>query len=214
MATKSFKSSGTQHNQRGVSQGVTILDPVTGLPVSVVEDSGGLKRLAVDTSVTIDNVSIDVDLDATEDGVHIGDATTGNTLTVNADGTIDVNVAISAEDGDSVSIGPHQNQIFQESSSALTVPGFQEIFSYTSVDSNTKIVQLEATASTPTIFTASVNGNIIRTLRSSPLEKNVVFVFKEHRSLANSDILTVEAKAERFRLTSYDTFVAMEGYVQ
>ena len=213
MATKSFKSSGTQHNQRGVSQGNTLLDPVTGLPVAVIEDSSGVKRLAVDSTLSIDSASIDVDLDPIGDGVHLGDATTGNTLTVNADGTIDVNVKVDAKDGDSISVSAHVNQIFSQASSTMTVSSFQEIFSFTSSDKNTKIIKVESTASTPTIFQLKINGTIVRMLRSSSLEKNVIFDFSEHISLVNADILTVEAKAERFRLVSYDTFVSLEGYL-
>jgi hypothetical protein len=102
MATKN-KSSGSQHNSRGVTQGVSLVDPKTGLPVDVVEIAGK-KRLAVDANITATIGDVSVDLDVDEDGVHIGDKNTGATLTVEADGSLNANVEIDAADGDNIAI--------------------------------------------------------------------------------------------------------------
>lgn len=45
-------------------------------------------RLRTDSVASISNVSIDVDLDPSEDGVFIADNSTGNKLKINADGSI------------------------------------------------------------------------------------------------------------------------------
>ena len=95
MATTSNKSSGTQINQRGVTQGNTLVDPVTGLPVAVISDTNGVKRLAVDAAITLDTVVVDIgDLTPDKDQVSIGDKVTGNDLKIQADGSIDVNAKL------------------------------------------------------------------------------------------------------------------------
>lgn len=70
------------------------------------------QRLRTDAIATISNVSIEIDLDPSEDGVYIADKDSGNKLSVNADGSIDVNIIDGDVDirdlsatQDSVSIG-------------------------------------------------------------------------------------------------------------
>jgi hypothetical protein len=104
MATKSNRSSGSQINQRGVAQGNTLVDPVTGNPVSVITDNTGKKRLAVDANVSLDNVTVNVDLNSTDDQVAVEDPNTGAHIRVETNGSINANVEVSAADGDSVAI--------------------------------------------------------------------------------------------------------------
>lgn len=63
-------------------------------------------RLRVDANVTavIDNIVVNVDLDASSDNIAIKDESTGYALVVNADGSINVNVTVSAADGDNIAI--------------------------------------------------------------------------------------------------------------
>lgn len=107
MSTKSNRSSGTQHNQRGVTQGNTLVDPKSGLPVDVIVDGDGKKRLAVDANISVDagNIDVNVDLDGVGPGgdtVAIVDNVTGNKQKINVDGSIDANVELDAAGGDSV----------------------------------------------------------------------------------------------------------------
>lgn len=213
MATKSARSSGTQPNQRGITQGNTLVDPKTGFPVCVKQDNDGDYRLCVDAEISLDASGIDIDLDPIGDGVHIGDAVTGNTLLVNPDGTIDVNTVLDAATGDSVAISGHPNQIFDEAADTLTTAAFEQIYTYTSTDNDTRIIAVECTAGTPSVFRLKINGIVVRELRSSPTERNITFTFREHRPLSNGDILTVEAQVGRLIQTSYTTFTALEGYL-
>lgn len=105
MATNSNRSSGSQHNARGVTQGVTLVDPKTGLPVAVILGEDGKYRLAVDANVTATIGEVTVDLDGVGpqgDSVYLVDNVTGNKFKVNADGSIDANVEVDAAGGDSV----------------------------------------------------------------------------------------------------------------
>lgn len=111
MATKSTRSSGTQINARGITQGNTLVGPHSGLPIEEIVDSNGIRRLAVDANVQIDNVQVQVDLDVPDDGVHIGDKDTGYTLTVEPDGSINVNSEIDAADGDNIAISDGTNTL-------------------------------------------------------------------------------------------------------
>lgn len=107
MSTKSKNSSGTQHNARGVTQGVALVDPRSGLSIDVVTDNTGKKRLAVDANVTATIGDVEVDLDGVGpngDTVAIVDNVTGNKQKVEADGSINANVEVDAADGDNVMI--------------------------------------------------------------------------------------------------------------
>ncbi len=104
MATKSTRSSGTQHNQRGVTQGNTLVGPRSGLPFDEIVDSAGKRRLAVDANFTAQNVQASVELDFNEDSVSLGDPDTGAILTIEPDGSINANVAVDAGDGDNIAI--------------------------------------------------------------------------------------------------------------
>lgn len=102
MGTKN-KSSGTQHNARGATQGISLVDPKTGLPVSVIDDDG-IKRLAIDTKITANIAELTVELSPDNDGVYLADNNTGHKLKINADGSIDVNVEVDAGDGDNIAL--------------------------------------------------------------------------------------------------------------
>lgn len=47
-------------------------------------------RLRVDAVASVGDISVDVDLDPATDGVHVADQATGNKLTINPDGSINV----------------------------------------------------------------------------------------------------------------------------
>lgn len=104
MGTKSNRSSGTQHNPKGVTQGVTLVDPKSGNPVDTITDSNGIRRIAVDGNFFAQNVQATVELDYNEDSVQIGDPNTGATLKVNPNGSIDANIESDAADGDSIAV--------------------------------------------------------------------------------------------------------------
>ena len=213
MGTKSNRSSGTQHNPKGVTQGNTLVDYRTGDPISVVTDGSGNRRLAVDANVTASIGNINVDLDFNEDSVQIGDPNTGFTLKINTDGSIDANIEIDAADGDNVAISSHPNQIFAQLADTITTNAFEQIFSYTSTSDRTRIINITSTVSTPSLIIIKINGTIVRELWTSSIERNAIFDFKENRQLQNGDILTVEAKVERFIHNTYETFTSLEGYL-
>lgn len=156
-------SSGTQFNPKGVNQGVTLVCPKTGDPIDCIEKDGQLK-LAVDATATIENASINVDLDFNDDSVEIGDSSTGNTLHINSDGSIDVNTEVDAEDGDNIAISAHPltNQIFDEGADSISSAAFEEIYSFTSSDSKSRIIALECYVSTPSVFRLKIDGEIGR----------------------------------------------------
>lgn len=105
MSTKSTRSSGTQFNARGVTQGNTLVGQKSGLPIDEVVDINGVRRLAVDAALTLDSVTIDTrELKPDTDQVGIGDPQSGNTLEIEADGSINVNVELDAADGDNIAI--------------------------------------------------------------------------------------------------------------
>jgi len=107
MSTKSKRSSGTQHNSRGITQGTTLVGSPSGLPIDEVVDGAGIRRLAVDANITAQNITVAVALDGVDpngDSVHLVDATSGNKMKVNLDGSLDVNTEVDAADGDNIAI--------------------------------------------------------------------------------------------------------------
>lgn len=212
MSTKSNRSSGTQHNARGVTQGNTLVDPYSGLPIDVIVDSEGKRRLAVDAKITAQIGELVVELDYNNDSVQIGDPNTGFTLKINPDGSIDSNVEIDAADGDNVAISSHPLQISAENADIITTANFEEIFSYTSSSGNTRINVVECTVSTASEVRLLLNGVVKRVLRTSSLERNAVFRFDEHMAVPNGQSVTVEARVDRLILNQYETFVSLQGY--
>ena len=212
MGTKG-KSPGSQHNPKGVTQGNTLIDPNTGNPVSVIPDTEGNRRLAVDAKITAQVGDVNVELDFNNDSVQIGDPNTGATLRVEPDGSINTNTEIDAADGDNISVSAHPQQVFQEYSDIITTASFEEIFSYTSADNRTRLLNIVSTVSTPSLIQVKINGTIVRQLWTSPLERNAVFKFDEHRPLLSGQTITVEAKVERLIHSTYETFTSLEGYL-
>jgi hypothetical protein len=206
-------SSGTQHNPKGVTQGVTLVCPSTGDPIDCIQKDGKLK-LAVDATATIENASINVDLDFNEDSVEIGDSSTGNTLHINSDGSIDSNTEVDAEDGDNIAISAHPltDQIFDETADTITSAAFEEIYSFTSTSSKSRIKVLECFVSTPSLFRLKIDGVIKKQKSSSPTERNITFTFEEHRQLVLGKKISIEAQVDRFIHGTYETFVSLEGY--
>lgn len=177
MATKSTRSSGSQPNVRGITQGVTLVDPKTGLPIDVVQDSGGIKRLAVDAQVSATIGQLQVNLDSDEDEVAVEDPDTGAHLRVETNGSINVNVDLNSDE-DQVAVedpdtGAHirvetdgsinsnveisaadGDNVFSVGSEDGTVNGTRHVIK---VNSDLELVTREAsTASTPTIYNVSV----------------------------------------------------------
>lgn len=103
MGTKGTRSSGSQFNPKGVTQGNTLVDPNTGKPIDVITDGEGVRRLAVDADVNIGDIAVDTrPLDASTDNVGIKDTNTGAKLKINPDGSIDSNVVLDSASGDNV----------------------------------------------------------------------------------------------------------------
>lgn len=213
MGTKSKRSAGTQFTPKGVTQGNILVCPKTGNPIDTTVDGNGITRLAVDAALTASNVSVSVDLDFLEDSVHLGDPDTGNTLLINSDGSIDTNTEIDSSDGDNIAISSHPNQIFDENSDTITIANFKTIYTYTSTNNNTRIQLVEGEISTPSLVRLKINGVVKKQFRTSSIERNFKFIFKEHRTLLSGDILTIDAQIDRLILSSYDTFTSLEGYL-
>lgn len=207
------RSPGTQRTPKGVTQGNILVDPITGDPICTKEDDDGQIRLCVDANISATVGDINVDLDFLTDGVHIGDKNTGNELKIEPDGSINVNSSLSSDE-DSISISAHPNQVFAGNADSINITTFKEIFSYTSTDDKTRLMNVECTCGTGATFVIKFDGVIVRTRRSSSLERNVTFEFRENRKVASGVEVTVEAKIDALTANApFDTFVSLEGYL-
>lgn len=134
----------------------------------------------------------------------------GDRLVVNPDGSINV---VGDFDVVDIPVGAHTNQLFAENAYTITTANFEQIFSFNSTNNDTHVVIIECTAAQPCTFQLKINGVIKRILRSSPLERNIKFEFREPRNLANGTTVTVEARVERKFTLDPETFTAFEGYI-
>lgn len=220
MATKSNKSSGTQHNSKGVTQGNTLVGPRSGLPFDEIVDSNGKRRLAVDANFTAQNVTAEVNLDVPDDGVHIGDPDTGFTLQIEADGSINANVEVDAADGDNIAIhdsagdelninpdgsinmvlasgNPGDLKSFYNEITAVAASILTTIQTYTAPIGKTTFIQkIEVSGTNIAEYRVEINATIKdkkRTYFSGDL--NLAFIFTEIGTglpLAVGDVVTVK----------------------
>ena len=179
MGTQSNRSSGSQFNPRGVTQGNTLVDPNTGLPISVIEELDGSRRLAVDANVTIGDITVDIrDLSPVTDGVFIGDHSSGNRLLVNNDGSINVDVLLSASQdnvaiadattGDKLTVNPDGSINVNTSGGEITNPYlvksvFNTALSVSSGSTQTIITYTVPVAKVSYLERISVSGQNIAT---------------------------------------------------
>ena len=110
MGTKGTRSSGTQITPKGANQGNVLVDPKTGLPIDVITDTDGIRRLAVDATLEAGDIQVETrPLDASTDNVAIKDPVSNTTLKINPDGSIDANMEVDAAGGDSIAVVGTEN---------------------------------------------------------------------------------------------------------
>lgn len=122
MSTKSTRSSGTQHTQRGVNQGVVLVDPKSGLPVDVIYEDGKYKLAVTGSGGGGGGPSSDVNI-ISSIPLTLKDPVTGDLFKVNPDGSIDVNMESDAADGDNIAIGNTWKKIIDQPNSTTTYIG-------------------------------------------------------------------------------------------
>jgi hypothetical protein len=148
---------------------------------------------------------------------EMGDFVDGdNPLPVDAVINVDsLNIDIDAKDNDNIAISAHPFPIFSEASSSLASAGYQQIFSYVSTNSNTRIVYINVAVATNSNVRVKINGVVKREYRTNAIDRQAEFVFYEHRPLPLGVTISVEAEAEKFLSNNapYSTFTALEGYI-
>jgi len=158
MGTKGTKSSGSQFNPKGITQGVTLVDPNTGNPIDVRTDTHGTRRLAVDANITVDDITVETrPLTAATDAVRLEDPNTGAHVRVELDGSINVNafsnafgpvpdseLIVGTEDGTTTGT-KHVVKVNPDGSLAVAFSGGQattpQIFNITVPLANTEVSQ-------------------------------------------------------------------------
>lgn len=134
------------------------------------------------------------------------------TATLNL-GSIEIPVEIDAQDGDNVAISAHPDPIFAQNEDSLTDLLPKSVFSYTSTNSNTRVIALNVTADTPVMLKVLLNGIEIRRHFTSPMERNAHIVFEENRPIPTGTTISVVAQLFRQFCPSYSVFTSMEGYL-
>lgn len=241
MGTKNL-SSGSQHNPRGVNQGITLVAHETGLPIDSVVDGGGVRRLAVDANVSIQNATINVDLQSDTDNVAIRNTANDNELLIQVDGSIttrivdetgtafsnsnplpveitDTSIAVelSALGGDSVAVSGHQTQITKENEVSVTTNvSYTAILTFIAAVANSNIAFVEITGPVDALIQIKLNTTIIRKGRIHSGERNVRFPFVEPRRIGVGDTITVLVKPEKpipaFMATA-EFFSSLQGFI-
>ena len=174
-----------QHEEQALAKRVTLVDQFGGFFDSVI-DGSGKRRLTVDAAISIVNPVINVDLDA--------------------------------DTGDNIAISRHQLPFIKlndinKTAAQLSTTVFTEIFTFTSADDALRLRVMKIKADTLGVFRAKKNSDIIDYFITSPTERNCKFEFLEDLDLPSGDIVSVEFLPERLRLTNFNFFTRVEGYL-
>jgi hypothetical protein len=131
-------------------------------------------------------------------GSHVGNASGGGSL------------------GSDVTVSAHENPLFIESAFSLTNGLESVVLAYTSSNNKTKITGIFATVSGPVRVRVLINSVEVRRFETSPLERNALILFSEHRPLMSAQ--QIEVKVELFNFYSYHSpysgLVSLEGYIK
>lgn len=140
------------------------------------------QRLRTEAIATISNVSIDVDLDPSEDGVYIADKTSGNELLINADGSI--NVVTGAANRQLASIYDEVTGV---------VSGITTIINQVTLVENVLLQKIEFSGTNIAEYELVIDGNTEdkkRTYFGSSL--NGTFDFNQGLALVIGQVITVQ----------------------
>lgn len=139
------------------------------------------QRLRTESIATINNVSIDVDLDPSEDGVYIADKDTGNKLVVNPDGSINVVTGAATR---------QLASIYNEVTSV--VAGVTTVLNQIIVSQNVLLQKIEFSGTNIAEYELVIDGNTEdkkRTYFGSSLNGN--FDFNQGLSILNGQNVTI-----------------------
>lgn len=120
---------------------------------------------------------------------------------------------VDSTDGDNISISAHPEQLFDSFADTITSSNSEVIYSFTSTNDRTHIVKVSGIVSTPSLVLLKINNTIIEQYWTSLTNKNFEFKFDENINILNGDTLVIEAKVDRFILSTYDTFTSLQGYL-
>jgi len=225
MGAKGSTGAGIQHTSKGPTQGVSIVGP-NGRPVDVLIDGDGKVRLLVDANVTVENATINVDLDSEDgDNVAIGNLSNSDKLFVHSDGTVSIRlldeagaafsalnplhteivipaggleVKLEASSGDTVAVSGHQTQIYAENEVTINAGGsYTNVLTYVVPFNDTYIAFAEITGPVDSVVRMRLNGVTIRKKHLTAGSPNVEFPFLEPRRLASGQTLTIDVKPDK-----------------
>lgn len=169
------------------------------LPVRLTDGSINIETLNAQVAVHIDARDNFPTAGDVHDSTRIGDGV--NEMKVNPDGSI--NVALEA----------NQNPLYDQLASSITSGAMTEIYSYTSSSDQTRVKVVESDVSTASVVQVLIDGLVVKERRTSPLERNAIFLFEEPRVVPSGKKLTVRAQVDRFIQPTYETFTSWEGYL-
>jgi hypothetical protein len=193
----------------------------------VIAEANLVNKLATASSTHIDEVTfngfdVTFNLDAKKDSIRV-EGTNGNTIEPNADGSVNIvgeieaDVALSAEEGDTVAISRHQYpfeaiQEYTRTAAQLSPTTFTQVYTYNNLLPELRIKCVKADCNTYGEYRVLINGEIKDKFRTSPTERNCRISFTEELDLPQGQSLTLEFRPERIRLTEYQFFTRLEGY--
>ena len=192
-----------------------------------IAEANLVNKLATTSAAHIDEVEfngfdVSFNLDGSRDSVAIYDG--NNRLTINPDGSINVvgdieaDVAIDAEQGDTIALARHPDPFervseFNLTAAQLDTETFTEVYSFTNSSlTGLRIKSVKADAATYGIFRVKVNGVTKDRYRTSPLDRNCKIVFDQEIDLPQGQDITLEFVPERIAIPNFDFFVRLEGF--
>lgn len=177
--------------------------------------------LSVSSQAHIDEVNfrgfdVEFTLDAKTDSVALKDKE-GHELDINSDGSIDVNMQVDADDGDTIAIARHaqpfeQSNEFNLSAGGLSTSAYTQVYTFTSASDDLRIKTVKSSTSTLGTWKVKVDGQIKEVFRTSNNTRNLNIDFYNEIDLLDGQVLSLEFRPDRLRLNNYEFFVRLEGY--
>lgn len=179
-----------------------------------------VNHLSTSSATHIDKVNfrgfdVNFRLDGSEDSIRIVDSE-GHELDINPDGTLDVNVSIDADTGDTIAISRHENPFDRYTEQtylkAYFDADYKDIYSYTATVNATRVKQIKVVPPTYGSIKVLVNGTLIDMKRNSFGERDFIVNFPEEIELNIGDILSIKVNLERLRIDEYAFSFKLDGY--
>lgn len=153
-----------------------------GLQVLKASFDDAKGRIRVDADITAQDITVEVELDAATDSVRVEDPDTGAHIRVEANGSINVNSEIDANDGDNIAISDGINTLDVNPDGSINVKTTNPVYIFTLPFDSITASYPSATQEIYQSRTGGVSGTIIETITVNYTDSTKNFILNLART--------------------------------